>query len=389
MDLEAFTHPNGRLVPLDGHAAFVPNPMPNAVDLSPQLVMALSKADRALGELAGLGRGMANPYLLIRLFSHREAVLSSKIEGTQTTFKDLAVYEAGQQLLSLGDSRARDDVQEVSNYIAALNFGLERVAELPVSLRLIRELHGRLMQGVRGQDKRPGEFRASQVWIGQPGAPMNMANYVPPPAPELDAALHAFELALHDDVPVPPLVRLALIHYQFETIHPFLDGNGRIGRLLVSLLLSTWQLLPQPLLYLSAFFEANRSAYYHLLMRVTTESSWEDWISFFLRGVESQALDALIRGKKLQDLREEFHRRVQAPRSSSIAVQLVDELFNTPAVTVSSVQKMLQTTYNTAQAHVQRLVKLGILTPYDEGSRRGRLYIASDIVDIVEAQTSA
>ena len=250
----------------------MPHPLPPELPFDAGLVNTLSDADRALGELAGLGRTLPNPQLLIAPFIRREAVLSSRIEGTQTDLTDLYAYEAGQLPLFAGLKMVppESDVKEVTNYVRAMEYGLERLQTLPVSLRLIRELHGILMEGVRGDRATPGEFRRSQNWIGRPGCTLNEAEFVPPPVPEMHEALDAFEKYLHAGNTYPPLVRLAFIHYQFETIHPFLDGNGRIGRLLVTLLLVTWNLLPLPLLYLSAFFEQHRQAYYDLL-RVVSE----------------------------------------------------------------------------------------------------------------------
>lgn len=256
--------PSGRLAKVgQGEAAywaFVPNPLPPDLTPDMELVRVLSDASYALGELAALGRAMSNPHLLINPFVRREAVLSSRIEGTQASVTDVVAYEAGQlPIAGLEPAAPESDVREVANYVSALEYGIERLNTLPVSLRLIRELHERLLRGVRGEYATPGEFRQTQNWIGQPGCTLTEAQYVPPPRPEMQDALDAFEKYLHaDDLANPPLVRLACIHYQFEAIHPFLDGNGRIGRLLISLLLVSWGLLPLPLLYLSVYFERER-----------------------------------------------------------------------------------------------------------------------------------
>jgi Fic family protein len=267
------------------------------------------------GELAGLGRALPNPHLLIAPLVRREAVLSSRIEGTQTDLADLYAYEAGQLALpGLRPAPPESDVREVLNYVRALEFGLERVHSLPVSLRLARELHARLMEGVRGGRATPGEFRRSQNWIGPPGCTLNEADYVPPPVAEMHEALDALEKYLHAQGDYPPLVRLAFIHYQFEAIHPFLDGNGRMGRLLLSLLLVNWDLLPLPLLYLSAYFERYRSGYYDLLMAVSQRGDWREWALFFLRGVAEQARDAITRIKGLQDLQIAWRERLTQAR---------------------------------------------------------------------------
>ncbi|MEA3309769.1 MAG: Fic/DOC family N-terminal domain-containing protein, partial [Chloroflexota bacterium] len=258
---------SGRVVrTTTGFWAFVPAPLPPSLHWSESLISRLSAADRALGELAGLGRTLPNPHLLIQPLMYREAVLSSRIEGTRASLGDLYAHEAAAQP-ALFD--IPDDVQEVKNHVLALEYGLERLHTLPISLRLIREIHAHLLQGVRGERKLPGEFRRSQNWIGPSGSTPETAPYVPPPVAEMHVALYAFEKFLHASSDLPPLIRLGMVHPQFEAIHPFLDGNGRIGRLLLILLLCEWQLLPQPLLYLSVYFEARRQTYYDLLLAVT------------------------------------------------------------------------------------------------------------------------
>src|SRR6266436_2112719 len=249
--------PHGRRIRCPGgYRAYVPEPLPPRFEWSAGLAAALSAADRAVGRLAGEGRRLPNPHLLIRPFVRREAVLSSRIEGTQATLGELLAAEAGAAV-----ERSPDDLREVANYVTALEYGIERLKTLPLSLRLVRELHERLMAGVRDSHATPGEFRRSQNWIGKPGATLNQASYVPPPPDALGEQLASWERFLHDRTQ-PPLVHAALMHYQFEAIHPFLDGNGRVGRLLITLLLCEREVLPAPLLYLSAFFEATRKDYY-------------------------------------------------------------------------------------------------------------------------------
>jgi Fic family protein len=250
MDLQAFQDTKaGKVmrVPGQDYWAYYPAPLPPRLAWTTELIITLSKADSALGELKGLGHNLANPHLLIAPFIRHEAVLSSRIEGTQASLSDLYAYEAVQ--LSMFSHPT--DVEEVHNYVRALQYGLERLKTLPLSLRLIRELHAHLMEGVRGEHQTPGEFRRSQNWIGPPGCLLDDATFVPPPPEETHAALRDLEAYLHAKPTLPPLIRLGLIHYQFEAIHPFLDGNGRVGRLLIVLLLCAWELLPQPLLYLS------------------------------------------------------------------------------------------------------------------------------------------
>jgi Fic family protein len=387
MDIERFrSSSSGRLVRAgQGEAAywaFVPHPLPP--DLAPdhELMRASADAAYALGELAALGRTLSNPHLLIGPFVRREAVLSSRIEGTQTDMLDLYAYEAGQlPLPGLTPSPPPDDVREVANYVTALEYGLARLESLPVSLRLIRELHERLMRGVRGGHATPGEFRRSQNWIGRPGCSLNDAEYVPPPPDEMGPALDAFEVYLHGDDEQPRLVRLAFIHQQFEAIHPFLDGNGRIGRLLISLLLVEWGLLPLPLLYLSAYFERERQAYYDLLWGVNARGDWRAWVLFFLRGIAEQAQDAGARAKRLQDLQAGWRVRIARERAPALTLSLIDELFRSPMVTIPHVAKLLNVTYHSAQRHVDRLSQAGILVQVaDQPS--GKLFAAREILEI-------
>ena len=363
-----------------GYWTYLPDPIPPQLSWTEDLVAALSQADLALGELAGLGRTLLNPHLLIRPFMHQEAVVSSRIEGTQASLSDLFRYEAGQHTLF----EERSDVREVHNYVRAMEYGLERLKELPVSLRLIRELHGLLMEGVRGEGKKPGEFRDSYNWIGPPNCTVKTARYVPPPVSHMHDALHALEEFLHSPSEMPPLVRLALIHYQFEAIHPFLDGNGRIGRLLMSLLACAWNLLPQPLLYLSAYFEAHRDDYYDLLLAVSRRGVWEEWVTFFLRGVKEQCGDTVARIKHLQDLRGYYRVQVQRTHASARLLDVVDMLFLNPVLTVRRVEGEVGVTFQTAQRYVDWLVELGILMEVT-GKGRNRLYAARDVILAVEA----
>lgn len=392
MDLEQFRDSkSGRVVRMGtGQAAywaFIPHPLPPAMTWDVELVGLLSEADRALGQLAGLGRAMPNPHLLIGPFIRREAVLSSRIEGTQTDLPHLFAYEAGQLALPGFEPRPPEsDMREVLNYVRALEYGLQRVNSLPVSLRLIREIHGKLMEGVRGEHATPGEFRRSQNWIGAPGCMLNEATYVPPPPGELPEALSAFERYLHADDDLPPLVRLALIHYQFEAIHPFIDGNGRIGRLLITFLLVYWRLLPLPLLYLSAYFEQHREAYYQHLLGVSAKGEWRQWIGFFLKGVAEQADDAILRAKRLQDLQNSWRDKLSQARTSASLLRLAEHLFEEPVITIPRAAEVLGVTYPPAQRHVRRLVDEGILVPIGEKAH-GRTFVCPDILDVLSAST--
>jgi Fic family protein len=306
-------------------------------------------------------------------------VLSSRIEGTQASLSDLYAYEAVQ--LSLFESPP--DVREVFNYVKALEYGLERLETLPLSLRLLREIHAELMTGVRGEYQTPGEFRRSSNWIGPPGSNLNTAPFVPPAVDEMQTALDAFEKYLYAAPYWPPLIRLGLIHYQFEAIHPFLDGNGRMGRLLITLLLVSWKLLPSPLLYLSAYIEANRQSYYDLLLAVSQRGDWAAWLLFFLQGVASQSLDAVVRAERLQTLRESYRRQLQQQRASSKLLQTIDMLFVRPVVTVQQLEETLAVSFATAGKYVNQLQAQGILREIT-GQARNRIFLAEAILHAID-----
>jgi Fic family protein len=360
--------------------AFAPNSLPPRLESTWELAERISDADRALGELAGVARTIPNPHLLIGPFTRREAVLSSRIEGTQATLTELFSAEAAAR--REGPS---EGVHEVMNYVIALEYGLQRMKQLPVSLRLIRELHERLMKNVRGESLTPGEFRKAQNFIGPPGCKLENATYVPPPVPEMKDALDRFEKYLYEKQrKLPPLVRLSLIHYQFEAIHPFWDGNGRVGRLLITLLLCSEGLLPQPLLYLSAYFERNRREYYRLLLDVSQSGNWTDWVRFFLNGVSEEARDAVARSNQLLALRQEYRKKLQAQKAPSRTLELMEMLFTEPVITVAGAKQRLQVTTPSAQQNVDKLVRAGIVREVT-GKARYRVYVAQKIMQIVEA----
>ena len=360
----------------EGYAAFLPDPLPPELEFSASLVRALSDADRAIGQLAGEGARLPNPHILIRPFVRREAVLSSRIEGTQATLGELLADEAGAAV-----ERSPADLREVGNYVVALEYGLKRLKALPLSLRLLRELHDQLMRGVRGDTATPGEFRRSQNWIGPAGCTLSNATYVPPPPSELMPALGALETFLHDRS-LPPLVQIALAHYQFEAIHPFLDGNGRVGRLLITLFLNEREVLPSLLLYLSAFFEATRQEYYDRLSAVTQRGEWNAWLEYFLNGVARQAEDALGRLGRINSVLSRW-RQAASGSGSKIPVQLVDLLAENPFCTVKQVAVRLRVAYTTAQRAVERLQSLSILRPVSK-AKRERVYCANAILEILE-----
>lgn len=371
---------SGRLVNHPrGYWAFVPNPLPPPLELTWELAGEISAADRALSELAGVTRTLPNPHLLIRPFMGREAVLSSRIEGTQASLSDLFYFEASNKPPS-----EFSDVLEVRNYVRALEHGLKRLDELPVCLRLLKEMHAELMRGVRGDHLTPGEFRTSQNWIGPEGCTLNEAKFVPPPPEDLAEALGELEKFWHAPSPLPLVVRLALVHYQFEAIHPFLDGNGRIGRSLLILLLCAEKVLPQPMLYLSAYFERNRQEYYRLLLAVSREGCWQEWVRFFLRGVAEQARDAINRSEKLLALWQAYRGKLQSARSSALLLKLVDGLFDRPFLSFVKAQKSLGVTFRAAQLNVFKLVEAGILHERGEGRTYGRIFVAHEIMAVLE-----
>ena len=384
MDPASFSGSAARLVrEPGGFLAFVPSSLPPPLEPSWALTSRLSSADRALAELAGVGRSLPNPHLLIRPFVRREAVLSSRIEGTRASLSDLFFFEAGGARAGSEDRAGASDVREVANYVAALEHGLGRLADLPVSLRLIREMHGVLLEGVRGAHLTPGEFRRSQNWIGPPGCTLDEAVFVPPPVSRMHEALGELEGFLHAPSGLPPLVRIAMVHYQLEAIHPFLDGNGRIGRLLIALLLRTEGLLDQPLLYLSAFFEENRDEYYRLLLGVSQRGAWEEWISFFLRAVEEQARDGRRRAATLLDLGLGYRRSLEKARASALLLTLVDGLFESPVLTVPQAARRLGVTHRAATLNVRKLVDAGILEVVP-GRERNRLFVCRGVLEALE-----
>jgi|SRR5271154_5495974 len=367
----------GRLLPLaSGAHAFAPAPLPPELSLDMPTIELLASAERVLGRLAGVGEMLPNPRLLIGPFVRREAVLSSRIEGTIAGEEDLVLFKVDPEL-----AETKPDALEVSNYAKALQHGIKRLAELPVSLRFIRELHQQLLKGVRGADQRPGEFRDVQNYIAPTGSPITAARYVPPPVAQMKTALAALEKFLHTPANRPLLVDLALIHYQFEAIHPFRDGNGRVGRLLIPLLLAERKALPKPLLYLSAYFEDHRTQYSDLLLRVSQTGDWLSWIRFFLQGVAEQAADGVQRATDLMALWQDYRKRLETARVSTLAQRLVDELFLQPAINVGMAQKLLKVSFLSAQNNVMRLVRAGILREMT-GGKRNRIFIAPEVMRI-------
>lgn len=362
---------------LEGYRAFHPNPLPPTLDWTPALVAALADASMLVGRLAGEGRRLPNPHILIRPFIRREAVLSSRIEGTQATLGELLASEAGALV-----ERSPDDLREVGNYVAALEHGMERLQSLPMSLRLVRELHECLMTGVRGGHATPGEFRRSQNWIGRAGETLAQAKYVPPPPDVLGEYLSAWEKFLHERM-LPPLVHVALAHYQFEAIHPFLDGNGRVGRLLITLQLCERNILPAPLLYLSAFFEATRADYYAGLRAVSEQGDWEGWVQYFLNGVARQSEDALSRAERINELLTNWRTKLSGQGGTKVALRILDMIGGNPFLTPRGAEAELSLAYNTVMRAIEQLEKLKVLKNVSE-AKRDRVYCAKAILDILE-----
>ncbi len=343
-----------------GYRAFQPTPLPPVppLKLDGPLLASLSDADSALGRLNGAVLTLPNPELFVFMYVRKEAVLSSQIEGTQSTLQNLLAAEA-----QLFDADAPMDVNEVLNYVRAMNHGLTRLKELPVSVRLIREIHRELMKDVRGGNLTPGELRTSQNWIGPAGGTLRDARFVPPPPHEAAQALSDLELFLHAPTPLPPLLRVGLAHAQFETIHPFLDGNGRLGRLLVTFLLTEMGLLDRPVLYLSHHFKRHRAEYYDRLQAVRDAGDWEGWLAFFLGGATTVSREATKTAAAILRMREQFRTKITdgLGRAAGNGHRVMDKLFDHPVVTVAAVREWLDVTAAAANTLVDRLVKVGLL----------------------------
>lgn len=371
MESESYSRAGQYVRQSSGYRAFIPAPLPPQppIAFTGELQNLLSEADRALGRLDGSVLTLPNPDLFVFMYVRKEAVLSSQIEGTQSSLQDLLAAEA-----RLFDLALPGDVDEVINYVRAMNHGLERLSTLPVSVRLIREIHAELMDGVRGGRLRPGELRTSQNWIGPAGSTLATATYVPPPHHVVPEALGALEDFLHAGDDLPPLVKIALAHVQFETIHPFLDGNGRVGRLLIALILHHEGVLRQPLLYLSLYFKEHRDEYYRLLDTVRTTGDWEAWLDFFLEGVGETAAGAVDTAQRLLTLFESDAERVRGiGRAAANALRVFDALRRRPLADVDRLARQTGVAYPTAARAVDALVNLGILRELT-GRRRGRVF---------------
>ena len=357
--------------------AYVPNPLPPKIEVDWELASLLSKADITLGKLSGAGQLLPNPHLLISPFIRREAVMSSRIENIQSGLEDLFLFEADET-----DPPPVSDVKEVINYVRAMEYGIKRLPELPISSRLICEIHEILMEEVRGERATPGLLRTSQNWIGSPGCTLMDATYVPPPVPEMKQCFSDLEKYIHSAPQEPALIQCALVHYQFEAIHPFLDGNGRIGRLLITFMLLERKLLSQPLLYLSDFFEQHRDEYYELLLNVSQKGDWKAWFTFFLNGVRQQSEDALLTVQELLDLQNRYRAIATGPRVPKVVNRLIEYLFASPIISISVLSKAWKITYSTVQRGVDYLIEKDILREIT-GGQRNRLFVAREILNII------
>ncbi|MCA8913387.1 MAG: Fic family protein [Planctomycetes bacterium] len=370
-------NPPGRsgayITQLNGYKAFIPADLPPdpPVVIDDDLQVLLSRADRSLGRLDGSILTLPNPDLFVFMYVRKEAVLSSQIEGTQSSLQDVLAAEA--KILSPHQPK---DVNEVVNYVEAMNYGLERLKELPLSVRLVREIHQKLMHGVRGSHLTPGELRRTQNWIGSAGCTLADAAFVPPPPHEVPGKLSQLESFIHSDSTMPLLLKVGLVHAQFETIHPFLDGNGRVGRLLITFLLCQQDALTKPVLYLSYFFKQHRQEYYERLQAVRDDGAWEDWLKFFLRGVNQVSAEATHTAREIIAMRE-LHRieiTDKLGRAAGNGHKVLEYLYANPIVSVNDVQAQTGTTYQAANGLVGKLVGSGILREFT-GHARNRRFI--------------
>jgi Fic family protein len=382
--MKVFTKPSGKVIKHDrGYSFFLPNKLPPVIEYDESLTTLISEASLQLGNLSGIGKLIPNPHLLIAPYIIREAVLSSKIEGTQATIMDVFNFEAGDSDRIDNESKR---VLEVTNYVKALKYYLDAIEKgNSIDIEMLKNAHKILMKDVRGKELNPGELRKKQNYIGRLTDRIQDATYVPPSAEYVEALLKSLEGFIQKSPGrIPVLVQIAVIHYMFEAIHPFLDGNGRIGRLLISLLFAEKKLLNQPLLYFSAYFERNQTEYYSLLLDVSQKSDWVKWIRFFLLGVISQATDAIDNIQKLLVLKSKYEEILNSNKASRNTSMIVDLLFSNPVVTISGIAKSLNVTYRGAKKNIDSLKAMNILKDYfPRGKQHVKKFIAHEIVSIL------
>jgi Fic family protein len=368
-----------------GFVAFMPKVLPPdpPIKYDDDLQALLSRADRAIARLDGIVTVLPNPEFFIAMYVKKEALLSSQIEGTQASLEGVLEFEAGMK-----PSDNIKEIKEVVNYIKALEYGIKHVADARANAQLFREIHRILIQGTRGSKKALGEFRRSQNWIGPPGANVFEAHFVPPPPEQILPAMANLEVFFNEPDQMPPLVRAALIHAQFETIHPFIDGNGRIGRLLITFFLVAHGVLRQPLLYLSYYLKMNRAEYYGLLMKVRTDGDWEPWVKFFLKGVHNVSQEAAATAGEIIRLKQRLIDLLYENRISSIyAVKLIDLLYIKPVIDVKTVTEEFNISKESGNELVNRFEKLGILRELT-GKQRYKKYLFHDYTSIISRGTS-
>lgn len=368
-----------------GYKSFVPAELPPnpPIQYDDELQGLLSLADRKLGRLDGVTQILPNPELFVAMYVKKEAVLSSQIEGTQASFVDVLSTEYNQ-----ADDQRHDDVKEVINYVDAMNWGLEQLASFPLSLRLIRNIHARLIHNTRGANKNPGEFRTSQNWIGPAGCTLNTATFVPPTVPDMNVALGDLELFIHQEDFIPALVKIAMIHAQFETIHPFLDGNGRMGRLLITFWLCQQNVLTKPLLYLSFYFKKNRAEYYDRLMAVRKNGDWENWIKFFLRGIAEVSDEATESARAILKIKEDATNALYKKDGTNSNYQrLLNYLFEQPFIKRSDVEQYLDVSNPTAGSILEVFCQMNILVDCTPDKARNKMYAFGKYLDILNSGT--
>lgn len=371
---------------LDGSHFFLPNLLPPDFNIQSIDNFLCSEAHRLLGELSGIGRNLPNPYLLVNPYSKKEAVASSRIEGTQAEIDDLIRYEAFIESPKIMNGRL-SDIKEVSNYISAMEMGLKNLKTTPISTRLIKKIHRVLMSDIRGMNRMPGEFRKTQVFIGFTHN-IQDSIFIPPNHLELDRLLTNWEVYLNSPTHEPPLVKTAILHYQFEAIHPFLDGNGRIGRLLITFYLCGMKLLSEPILYISTFFEENRQEYYDKLLAVSQKGDWKRWIEFFLKGVIETSNKALTEARDILDLYNRLKRKLLENKANNNAFRLLDEIFKNPAITIPMIAAKWNTNYNNVKRAIDKLMDIGILSKMAILEERPQLYWCTDLLEIMTKRST-